>query len=154
MLSFCLTRSWRALMSDLTLKLSVCLLIQVLFEFRWYTSPPFLLSSFPADGSFFWHLWFWIQCHAKILLIHISFHVFSTSAPLLFSSAVDKLLSLSDEEWSAFLLQLCSSLEGQSSSTVSRSRLNLLCYLCCVVGHKQIATRLINSTLVGKLLLT
>ncbi|XP_029929010.1 serine/threonine-protein kinase ULK4 isoform X2 [Myripristis murdjan] len=61
--------------------------------------------------------------------------------------SVDKLLSLSDEEWSAFLLQLCSSLEGQSSSTVSRSRLNLLCYLCCVVGHKQIATRLINSTL-------
>uniref|UniRef100_A0A667ZRY0 Unc-51 like kinase 4 n=1 Tax=Myripristis murdjan TaxID=586833 RepID=A0A667ZRY0_9TELE len=77
------------------------------------------------------------KCHAKILLIHISFHVFSTNAPLLFSSAVDKLLSLSDEEWSAFLLQLCSSLEGQSSSTVSRSRLNLLCYLCCVVGHNK-----------------
>uniref|UniRef100_A0A668ACA6 Unc-51 like kinase 4 n=1 Tax=Myripristis murdjan TaxID=586833 RepID=A0A668ACA6_9TELE len=51
--------------------------------------------------------------------------------------SVDKLLSLSDEEWSAFLLQLCSSLEGQSSSTVSRSRLNLLCYLCCVVGHNK-----------------
>ncbi|KAM3873467.1 serine/threonine-protein kinase ULK4 [Diretmus argenteus] len=67
--------------------------------------------------------------------------------------SAEKLHSLSNDEWSIFLQQLCSSLEGQSSSsappppTASRSRLNLLCYLCCVVGHKDIATRLINSAL-------
>ncbi|XP_047455886.1 serine/threonine-protein kinase ULK4 [Mugil cephalus] len=72
--------------------------------------------------------------------------------------SVEKLQSLSDEEWSVFLLQLSSSLEGQSPSTsvfsssappstAIRSRLNLLCYLCCVVGHEVIANRLINSTL-------
>ncbi|KAK9513459.1 hypothetical protein VZT92_026990 [Zoarces viviparus] len=69
--------------------------------------------------------------------------------------SVEKLQSLSDEEWTLFLLQLCSSLEEQSPSTApppphstaNRSRLNLLCYLCCVVGHKAIANRLMNSTL-------
>uniref|UniRef100_A0A8C9ZK70 Unc-51 like kinase 4 n=1 Tax=Sander lucioperca TaxID=283035 RepID=A0A8C9ZK70_SANLU len=73
------------------------------------------------------------------------------------SYSVQKLQSLSDEEWTFFLLQLCSSLEEQNPSaapsphsTATRSRLNLLCYLCCVVGHKVIANRLMNSTLVGK----
>ncbi|XP_008297423.1 serine/threonine-protein kinase ULK4 [Stegastes partitus] len=72
--------------------------------------------------------------------------------------SVDKLQSLSDEEWTVFLSQLCSSLEEQNpstplfsssvpSSTAIRSRLNLLCYLCCVVGHNVIANRLINSKL-------
>ncbi|XP_054478447.1 serine/threonine-protein kinase ULK4 isoform X2 [Anoplopoma fimbria] len=68
--------------------------------------------------------------------------------------SVEKLQSLSDEEWTVFLLPLCSSLEEQSpstapppNSTANRSRLNLLCYLCCVVGHKVIANRLMNSTL-------
>ncbi|TMS10943.1 Serine/threonine-protein kinase ULK4 [Larimichthys crocea] len=73
--------------------------------------------------------------------------------------SVEKLQSLSDEEWTVFLLQLCSSLGEQnssvplsSSSTAPsppsiRSRLNLLCYLCCVVGHKVIGNRLINSPL-------
>ncbi|XP_054869601.1 serine/threonine-protein kinase ULK4 isoform X2 [Amphiprion ocellaris] len=72
--------------------------------------------------------------------------------------SVEKLRSLSDEEWTVFLSQLCSSLEEQNpstshfsssapSSTAIRSRLNLLCYLCCVVGHKVIANRLINSKL-------
>nr|XP_029133362.1 serine/threonine-protein kinase ULK4 [Labrus bergylta] len=72
--------------------------------------------------------------------------------------SVEKLQSLSDEEWTVFLLQLCSSLEDQNlsapastppppSSTATRSRLNLLCYLCCVAGHKVVANRLINSTL-------
>lgn len=86
----------------------------------------------------------------------------------IFSPPVEKLHSLSDEEWTVFLLQLHSSLEEQNPSaplssssiappppsTVTRSRLNLLCYLCCVVGHKVIANRLINSTLVGKHVLT
>ncbi|XP_056142901.1 serine/threonine-protein kinase ULK4 [Lampris incognitus] len=75
--------------------------------------------------------------------------------------SVEKLKSLSNEDWRLFLQQLCSSLDGQTSSsaarsssamappasTALRSKLNLLCYLCCVVGHKDIATRLINSKL-------
>ncbi|XP_071325778.1 serine/threonine-protein kinase ULK4 isoform X2 [Trachinotus anak] len=76
--------------------------------------------------------------------------------------SVEKLQSLSDEGWNLFLLQLCSSLEEQnpsttlssstaagrpSTSTATRCKLNLLCYLCCVAGHKVIANRLINSTL-------
>ncbi|KAM6995354.1 serine/threonine-protein kinase ULK4 [Tautogolabrus adspersus] len=72
--------------------------------------------------------------------------------------SVEKLKSLSDEEWTVFLLQLCSSLEDQNLSapastppppptTATRARLNLLCYLCCVAGHKVVANRLINSTL-------
>ncbi|XP_025767581.1 serine/threonine-protein kinase ULK4 isoform X4 [Oreochromis niloticus] len=61
----------------------------------------------------------------------------------------EKLQSLSDEEWTVFLSQLCSSIEEQShsTSTATRSKLNLLCYLCCVVGHTVIANRLINSRL-------
>ncbi|RVE62472.1 hypothetical protein OJAV_G00157310 [Oryzias javanicus] len=69
--------------------------------------------------------------------------------------SVEKLISLSEEEWSDFLLQLCSFLEEQrpsttqpsSQSTAIRSKLNLLCYLCCVAGHTAIADKLINSTL-------
>ncbi|XP_070691142.1 serine/threonine-protein kinase ULK4 [Pempheris klunzingeri] len=76
--------------------------------------------------------------------------------------SVEKLQSLSDEEWTVFLLQLCSSLGEQNPSallspisssaapapyTATRCRLNLLCYLCCVAGHKVIANMLLNSTL-------
>ncbi|CAJ1062065.1 serine/threonine-protein kinase ULK4 [Xyrichtys novacula] len=67
--------------------------------------------------------------------------------------SVEKLQSLSDEEWTVLLSQFCSSLEEQSFSaaspppTATRSKLNLLCYLCCVAGHKVVANRLINSTL-------
>ncbi|XP_041844643.1 serine/threonine-protein kinase ULK4 [Melanotaenia boesemani] len=73
--------------------------------------------------------------------------------------SVEKLQSFNEEEWAAFLSQLCLSLEDQGSSTglpsssappqatAIRSKLNLLCYLCCVVGHTLIANKLINSTL-------
>ncbi|XP_072250819.1 serine/threonine-protein kinase ULK4 [Leuresthes tenuis] len=73
--------------------------------------------------------------------------------------SVEKLQALSDEEWTVFLSQLCTSLEQQSMSncppsssapppsTAIRSKLNLLCYLCCVVGHTNVANRLINSSL-------
>lgn len=83
-----------------------------------------------------------------------------------FLSSVEKLQSMCDEEWTVFLSQLCSSLEEQSTansvlspasptpSTTIRSKLNLLCYLCCVVGHKAIANKLINSKLVGKHIFT
>lgn len=70
----------------------------------------------------------------------------------LYFPAGEKLQSLSDEEWTVFLSQLCSSIEEQShsTSTATQSKLNLLCYLGCVVGHTVIANRLINSRLVGK----
>ncbi|XP_028281168.1 serine/threonine-protein kinase ULK4 isoform X2 [Parambassis ranga] len=73
--------------------------------------------------------------------------------------SIEKLQTMCDEEWTVFLSQLCSSLEEQSTansvfspaaptpSTTIRSKLNLLCYLCCVVGHKAIANKLINSKL-------
>ncbi|XP_056235896.1 serine/threonine-protein kinase ULK4 isoform X1 [Seriola aureovittata] len=80
--------------------------------------------------------------------------------------SVEKLQSLGDEGWDVFLLQLCSSLEEHNPSTplsssstatvppstATRSKLNLLCYLCCVAGHKVIANRLINSTLLPVLM--
>ncbi|KAG7229443.1 hypothetical protein INR49_012834 [Caranx melampygus] len=66
---------------------------------------------------------------------------------------VEKLQSLNCDEWNVFLLQLCSSLEEQNpstllsssvaaapASTATRSKLNLLCYLCCVAGHKAVST--------------
>ncbi|AWO96963.1 putative serine/threonine-protein kinase ULK4 [Scophthalmus maximus] len=71
--------------------------------------------------------------------------------------SVEKLHSLSGEGWTVFLLQLCSSLEEPNpstpplSATAARSKLNLLCYLCCVAGHKVIANKLINSTLLSVL---
>ncbi|KAM9852569.1 serine/threonine-protein kinase ULK4 [Aulostomus maculatus] len=67
--------------------------------------------------------------------------------------SVGKLQSLSDEEWSVFIQQLCSSLEEQNTSTpprastATRSRLSLLGYLCSVVTHEAVANRLMNSTL-------
>ncbi|KAM3614773.1 uncharacterized protein V6R79_018903 [Siganus canaliculatus] len=74
--------------------------------------------------------------------------------------SVEKLQAMSDEEWTVFLAQLRSSLGEQSPSaplpsttappppsTAIRCKLNLLCYLCCVVGHKAVANKLINSAL-------
>uniref|UniRef100_A0AAQ4QEC8 Protein kinase domain-containing protein n=1 Tax=Gasterosteus aculeatus aculeatus TaxID=481459 RepID=A0AAQ4QEC8_GASAC len=83
-----------------------------------------------------------------------------TLAHRLTHRCTDLHLFFGDEEWTVFLYQLCSSLEQSAStappplpppppphSTTNRSRLNLLCYLCCVVGHKVIANRLMNSPL-------
>lgn len=77
--------------------------------------------------------------------------------------AVERLPSLSEEEWAVFLSQLSSALVEPSTSahpsssspthsaaTAIRSRLNLLCYLCSVVWQKAVANRLINSTVVGQ----
>ncbi|MBN3305502.1 ULK4 kinase, partial [Amia calva] len=62
----------------------------------------------------------------------------------------EKLASLNDQAWDSFVQQLCSSL-GQSDKMTGapRTKLNLLCYLCSVSGHKEAATRLINSQLVS-----
>ncbi|XP_077577822.1 serine/threonine-protein kinase ULK4 [Stigmatopora nigra] len=61
---------------------------------------------------------------------------------------VDQLLLLSKEDWSIFIEHLCSSLEGQKTSTTStaiQSTMDLLCYLCFVVKDKEVANRLMNS---------
>uniref|UniRef100_A0A8C6UVP2 Unc-51 like kinase 4 n=1 Tax=Neogobius melanostomus TaxID=47308 RepID=A0A8C6UVP2_9GOBI len=81
------------------------------------------------------------------------------------SYSVEKLLSLNEDDWSAFLEHICSFFEEQhstslisspatpttTSSTATRSKLNLLCYLCCVVGQKNIANKLVNSILLSVL---
>ncbi|XP_011603705.2 serine/threonine-protein kinase ULK4 [Takifugu rubripes] len=71
--------------------------------------------------------------------------------------SVDDLQSLSDENWTVFISEVCSALGEQNSVAQSsslrtrlaggRSRLHLLCYLCSVVQHEAIANRLINSKL-------
>lgn len=114
--------------------------------------------------------WDFISVLQKVLMIYeVHSHWLQSALRLTFflsSLPVEKLQSLSDEEWTVFLLQLCSSLGEQNPSahlstsstarpppsTAIRSRLHLLCYLCSVVGHKVIANRLINSTLVGNYL--
>ncbi|XP_062056105.1 serine/threonine-protein kinase ULK4 isoform X4 [Lepus europaeus] len=62
--------------------------------------------------------------------------------------SVEKLLSLKDQDWSDFLQQLCSQIDSAEKSTgASRAKLNLLCYLCVVAGHKEVASRLLHSPL-------
>lgn len=148
---FLFTRFLRVLLCDLIPKPFVYQHIQVL----WYIcfSSQVRFNQCPAESTEdLWSVW---------SLVPICLEVY------FFSLLVEKLQSLSDEEWTVFLLQLRSSLEEQNPSaplssstappppsTTTRSRLNLLCYLCCVVGHKVIANRLINSTLVGKRVFT
>ncbi|XP_027630335.1 serine/threonine-protein kinase ULK4 isoform X2 [Tupaia chinensis] len=62
--------------------------------------------------------------------------------------SVDKLLFLKDQDWNDFLQQVCSQIDSTEKTTgASRAKLNLLCYLCVVAGHKEIATRLLHSPL-------
>ncbi|XP_047388416.1 serine/threonine-protein kinase ULK4 isoform X4 [Sciurus carolinensis] len=62
--------------------------------------------------------------------------------------SVDKLLFLKDQDWNDFLQQVCSQIDSTEKSTAaSRAKLNLLCYLCVVAGHKEVATRLLHSPL-------
>ncbi|XP_058144196.1 serine/threonine-protein kinase ULK4 isoform X11 [Dasypus novemcinctus] len=62
--------------------------------------------------------------------------------------SVDKLVFLKDQEWNDFLQQVCSQIDSTEKSTgASRGKLNLLCYLCLVAGHKEVATRLLHSPL-------
>lgn len=67
---------------------------------------------------------------------------------------VERLACMSSGEWSAFLQQVCAVLEsveraGSGATTPPRVKLNLLCYLCCVCGHRDTATRFIHSQLVS-----
>ncbi|KAL2804012.1 serine/threonine-protein kinase ULK4 isoform 1, partial [Daubentonia madagascariensis] len=62
--------------------------------------------------------------------------------------SVDKLLFLKDQDWNDFLQQVCSQIDSTEKSTAaSRTKLNLLCYLCVVAGHQEVATRLLHSPL-------
>lgn len=62
--------------------------------------------------------------------------------------SVDKLLFLKDQDWNDFLQQVCSQIDStEKSTTASRAKLNLLCYLCVVAGHREVATRLLHSPL-------
>ncbi|XP_021113616.1 serine/threonine-protein kinase ULK4 isoform X3 [Heterocephalus glaber] len=62
--------------------------------------------------------------------------------------SVDKLLFLKDQDWNDFLQQVCSQIDSTEKSTgASRAKLNLLCYLCVVAAHKEVAPRLLHSPL-------
>ncbi|XP_055414066.1 serine/threonine-protein kinase ULK4 isoform X5 [Bubalus kerabau] len=62
--------------------------------------------------------------------------------------SVDKLIFLEDQDWNDFLQQVCSQIDSTEKSTgASRAKLNLLCYLCVVAGHREVATRLLHSPL-------
>ncbi|XP_032264813.1 serine/threonine-protein kinase ULK4 isoform X4 [Phoca vitulina] len=62
--------------------------------------------------------------------------------------SVDKLVFLKDQEWNDFLQQVCSQIDStEKSMGASRAKLNLLCYLCVVAGHRDVATRLLHSPL-------
>ncbi|KAM3929356.1 serine/threonine-protein kinase ULK4 [Leptodactylus fuscus] len=63
----------------------------------------------------------------------------------------EKLSSLKEPEWTNFLTQLCSLLDS-AEKAAPRAKLNLLCYLCTVSGHKDVATRLINSQIFPSLI--
>uniref|UniRef100_A0A8C8S4R5 Unc-51 like kinase 4 n=1 Tax=Pelusios castaneus TaxID=367368 RepID=A0A8C8S4R5_9SAUR len=62
--------------------------------------------------------------------------------------SAEKLSSLKEMDWNDFLQQMCSLIDSTEKSTgAARAKLNLLCYLCTVAGHKEVATKLINSQL-------
>uniref|UniRef100_A0A8C0T9E8 non-specific serine/threonine protein kinase n=1 Tax=Canis lupus familiaris TaxID=9615 RepID=A0A8C0T9E8_CANLF len=62
--------------------------------------------------------------------------------------SVDKLVFLKDQDWNEFLQQVCSQIDSTEKSTgASRAKLNLLCYLCVLAGHREVATRLLHSPL-------
>ncbi|XP_057560464.1 serine/threonine-protein kinase ULK4 isoform X3 [Hippopotamus amphibius kiboko] len=62
--------------------------------------------------------------------------------------SVDKLVFLKDQDWNDFLQQVCSQIDSTEKSTgASRAKLNLLCYLCVVAGHREVAARLLHSPL-------
>ncbi|KAM9308215.1 serine/threonine-protein kinase ULK4 [Gastrophryne carolinensis] len=65
--------------------------------------------------------------------------------------SADKLASLKEPEWNNFLTQLCSMLDSPEKAS-PRAKLNLLCYLCTVTGHKEVATRMMNSQIFPSLI--
>ncbi|XP_065789169.1 serine/threonine-protein kinase ULK4 isoform X2 [Muntiacus reevesi] len=62
--------------------------------------------------------------------------------------SVDKLVFLEDQDWNDFLQQVCSQIDSTEKSTgASRAKLNLLCYLCVVAGHREVAPKVLHSPL-------
>ncbi|XP_013015637.2 serine/threonine-protein kinase ULK4 isoform X2 [Cavia porcellus] len=62
--------------------------------------------------------------------------------------SAEKLLLLKDQDWNDFLQQVCSQIDStERSASASRAKLNLLCYLCMVATHREVAGRLLNSPL-------
>ncbi|NXU73317.1 ULK4 kinase, partial [Oreotrochilus melanogaster] len=60
----------------------------------------------------------------------------------------EKLSSMKGVDWDDFLQRVCLLLDSTEKSTgAARSKLNLLYYLCTVVIHKEVASRLISSQL-------
>lgn len=68
----------------------------------------------------------------------------------LFFFPAEKLLMLKEDDWNDFLHQVCQLTDSPEKSTgAARVKLNLLCYLCTVVGNKEVATKLISTQLVS-----
>ncbi|XP_030301233.1 serine/threonine-protein kinase ULK4 [Calypte anna] len=62
--------------------------------------------------------------------------------------SAEKLSSMKDVDWNDFLQRVCLLLDSTEKNTgAARSKLNLLYYLCTVVIHKEVASRLISSQL-------
>ncbi|XP_038652527.1 serine/threonine-protein kinase ULK4 [Scyliorhinus canicula] len=62
--------------------------------------------------------------------------------------SAEKLVSLKGQDWTLFIQQLCSLIDtGEKTAGPPRAKLNLMCYLCSVTSHKEVATRLIDSQL-------
>ncbi|XP_078085432.1 serine/threonine-protein kinase ULK4 [Mustelus asterias] len=62
--------------------------------------------------------------------------------------SAEKLVSLKGQDWTLFIQQLCSLIDaGEKTAGAPRAKLNLMCYLCSVTTHKEVATRLIDSQL-------
>ncbi|XP_073486514.1 serine/threonine-protein kinase ULK4-like [Aquarana catesbeiana] len=63
----------------------------------------------------------------------------------------EKLASLKEHDWNNFWTQLCSLLDSPEK-VVPRAKLNMVCYLCTVSAHKEVATRMINSHIFSSLM--
>lgn len=101
------------------------------------------------SAALFFHLIF------NYIIFRTSSEMLITVYPLLPSIlVVERLACLSAGEWSAFLQQVGAVLKsveraGSGATTTPRTKLNLLCYLCCVCGHRDTATRFMHSQLVS-----
>ncbi|XP_051871401.1 serine/threonine-protein kinase ULK4 isoform X2 [Pristis pectinata] len=62
--------------------------------------------------------------------------------------SVEKLVSLKGQDWNLFIRQLCSLMDvGEKAAGAPRAKLNLMCYLCMVASHREVATRMMDSQL-------
>lgn len=146
-------RFWKLLLSDLTPKHCVYQHIQVNFAIVIFAEHVTFAFEFLVNlyrqicNSFFLEL-----CYEVPSCMLITDCLSLAPSPSVF--VVERLAYLSSGEWSAFLQQVCAVLEsvekaGSGATSTPRAKLNLLCYLCCVCGHRDTATRFIHSQLVS-----